>query len=55
MRKIPRQQIQFCKSFDGACIAYSKSGTGPPLVRVGGWMSHLEFDWGSPVWRMRIA
>lgn len=51
MSKIPRQQIQFCKSFDGARIAYAKSGDGPPLVRVGGWMSHLEFDWGSPVWR----
>ena len=26
-------------------------GEGPPLVRAAHWLSHLEFDWRSPVWR----
>lgn len=46
-----RQQIRFCTSKDGVRIALATSGKGPPLVRVGGWLTHLEFDWLSPVWR----
>jgi pimeloyl-ACP methyl ester carboxylesterase len=26
-------------------------GDGPPLVKVANYMSHLEHDWSSPVWR----
>jgi pimeloyl-ACP methyl ester carboxylesterase/DNA-binding CsgD family transcriptional regulator len=26
-------------------------GTGPPLVRVATWMTHLQHDWDSPLWR----
>jgi DNA-binding winged helix-turn-helix (wHTH) protein len=48
------QNIQFTRSSHGAKIAFSKSGTGPPLVRVGHWLSHLELDWLSPVWRPLI-
>jgi pimeloyl-ACP methyl ester carboxylesterase/DNA-binding CsgD family transcriptional regulator len=46
-----KQQIRFCTSADGVRIAYSTTGEGPPLVKVSNWLSHLEFDWGSPVWR----
>jgi pimeloyl-ACP methyl ester carboxylesterase/DNA-binding CsgD family transcriptional regulator len=45
------RDIQFCRSGDGARIAYSIHGTGPPLVRSATWLTHLEFDWESPVWR----
>lgn len=45
------QKIHFCTSFDGVEIAYATSGSGPPLVRAPHWMSHLEFDWQTPVWR----
>jgi pimeloyl-ACP methyl ester carboxylesterase/DNA-binding CsgD family transcriptional regulator len=45
-----RQQIRFCTSHDGARIAYATSGHGPPLVKAANWLSHLEFDWESPVW-----
>jgi len=45
------QNIQFTRSAHGARIAFSKSGDGPPLVRVAHWLSHLELDWHSPVWR----
>jgi len=46
-----KQQIRFCTTDDGVRIAYATTGTGPPLVKVSNWLSHLEFDWGSPVWR----
>lgn len=46
-----RQQIGFCHSRDGTRIAYARSGDGPPLVRAGHWLTHLEHDWASPVWR----
>src|SRR5262245_45429588 len=46
-----KQQIRFCTSADGVRIAYATTGEGPPLVKVSNWLSHLEFDWGSPVWR----
>lgn len=26
-------------------------GSGPPLVRVATWLTHLHYDWGSPLWR----
>src|SRR5438477_7104454 len=44
------QQIRFCESRDGVRIAYATSGAGAPLVKVSNWLSHLEFDWQSPVW-----
>jgi pimeloyl-ACP methyl ester carboxylesterase/DNA-binding CsgD family transcriptional regulator len=44
------QQIRFCTSPDGARIAYATSGAGAPLVKAANWLSHLEFDWQSPVW-----
>jgi pimeloyl-ACP methyl ester carboxylesterase/DNA-binding CsgD family transcriptional regulator len=32
-------------------LAYATTGSGPPLVKAANWLSHLEFDWGSPIWR----
>ena len=49
------QQVRFCTSSDGAAIAYATVGNGPPLVKAANWLSHLEFDWNSPVWRHWIA
>ena len=45
------QRIQFCTAADGVNIAYATSGIGPPLVKPANWMTHLEYDWESPVWR----
>jgi pimeloyl-ACP methyl ester carboxylesterase/DNA-binding winged helix-turn-helix (wHTH) protein len=45
------QTIRFCTSKDGTHIAYAQAGEGYPLVRVGHWLTHLEHDWNSPVWR----
>ena len=46
-----RQEIRFCTSFDGTRIAYATVGEGPPIVKASNWLTHLEFDWESPVWR----
>jgi pimeloyl-ACP methyl ester carboxylesterase/DNA-binding CsgD family transcriptional regulator len=48
---IARQRIRFCTSRDGVRIAYAAAGEGPPLVKAANWLTHLEFDWNSPVWR----
>jgi pimeloyl-ACP methyl ester carboxylesterase len=46
-----KQDIRFCKSFDGARIAYAITGEGPPLVKAPHWLTHLEYEAGSPIWR----
>jgi pimeloyl-ACP methyl ester carboxylesterase len=46
----PRQEIRFCRSPDGAGLAYALAGQGPPLVKTANWLNHLEYDWESPIW-----
>jgi pimeloyl-ACP methyl ester carboxylesterase/DNA-binding CsgD family transcriptional regulator len=44
--------VAFARSGDGTRIAYARLGdTGPPLVVSTCWLSHLEYDLQSPVWR----
>jgi pimeloyl-ACP methyl ester carboxylesterase len=45
------QEIRFCVTSDGVRLAYAVHGTGPPLVKASNWLTHLEFDWDSRVWR----
>jgi pimeloyl-ACP methyl ester carboxylesterase/DNA-binding CsgD family transcriptional regulator len=47
----PSQQIRFCTGSDGVRIAYARTGKGSPIVKAANWLTHLEFDWTSPVWR----
>ena len=49
-RKI-NQVIRYTTSRDGTRLAFAQSGEGPPLMRGSHWLSHLEHDWKSPVWR----
>jgi DNA-binding winged helix-turn-helix (wHTH) protein/pimeloyl-ACP methyl ester carboxylesterase len=46
-----RQTIRYTTSRDGTGIAWAECGEGPPLLRGGHWLGHLEHDWSSPVWR----
>lgn len=45
-----RQDVFFCTSGNAVRIAYAKVGAGPPIVKAGNWMNHLEYDWESPIW-----
>lgn len=45
------QEIRFCRTADRVTIAYAVCGHGSPIVRAAHWMSHLQYDWESPVWR----
>ena len=46
-----QQSIRFCTTADGVRIAYATSGQGPPLVRAAHFLTHLDHDLHSPVWR----
>ncbi len=45
------QEIRFCRAPDGVRIAYATVGEGPVLLKAPNWLTHLEFEWLSPVWR----
>lgn len=49
------QSIRYVRSADDVSIAYAVTGEGPPLVRVGHWLTHLDLDWYSPIWRPLLA
>ena len=45
------QQLGFCTSSDEVRICYATVGQGPLIVKAPNWLTHLEFEWQSPVWR----
>jgi pimeloyl-ACP methyl ester carboxylesterase len=45
------QQIRFCTTSDGVRLAYAVHGSGSTIVRAATWLTHLDYDWESPVWR----
>jgi pimeloyl-ACP methyl ester carboxylesterase/DNA-binding CsgD family transcriptional regulator len=46
-----RQKIRYLRTPDGVQLAWAEAGTGPVLVKAANWLTHLEYDWESPVWR----
>ena len=46
-----RPVIRYLTASDGMQLAWSAAGTGPPIVRVANWLTHLEYELESPVWR----
>ena len=46
-----KQEVRFCTSGDGTRLGYAVHGEGRPIVRVATWLTHLEYDWESPIWR----
>jgi DNA-binding winged helix-turn-helix (wHTH) protein len=51
----PEQEIRFATAGDGTRLACAVSDAGPPLVKAANWLSHLGYDWESPVWRHWLA
>ena len=46
-----RQRIRYLRTSDDIRLAWAEAGSGPPLVKAASWLTHLEYDWDSPVWR----
>jgi pimeloyl-ACP methyl ester carboxylesterase/DNA-binding winged helix-turn-helix (wHTH) protein len=46
-----RQEIRYCTTGAGVRLAYATTGNGPPLVKASNWLTNLDFEWGSPIWR----
>jgi pimeloyl-ACP methyl ester carboxylesterase len=44
-------EVRYCRTSDGVNIAYAAVGNGPPLVKAASFLTHLEFENESPVWR----
>ncbi len=52
MIKKPAQRIRYVRTADGVQLAWAEAGTGPTtLIKAANWMTHLEYEWESPVWR----
>ncbi|HTQ42090.1 MAG TPA: alpha/beta fold hydrolase [Polyangiaceae bacterium] len=45
------QDIRFTHSADGTRLAYAVHGKGYPLVRAAHWLTNIDRDWRTPVWR----
>ena len=45
------QRIRYVRTPDGVRLAWAEAGTGPVLVKAANWLTHLEYEWESPVWR----
>src|SRR5687768_2634279 len=46
----PRQRIRYLRTNDGVQLAWAEAGAGPLVVKAANWLTHLEFEWESPVW-----
>jgi pimeloyl-ACP methyl ester carboxylesterase/DNA-binding CsgD family transcriptional regulator len=45
------QRIRYVRTGDGVQLAWAEAGTGPVLVKAANWLTHLDYEWESPVWR----
>lgn len=46
-----QQAIRYLTTDDGTRLAWASMGAGAPLVKAANWLSHLEYDLESPIWR----
>ena len=51
MEKRIRQRIRYLRTPDDVQLAWAEAGTGPVLIKAANWLTHLEYEWRSPVWR----
>jgi pimeloyl-ACP methyl ester carboxylesterase/DNA-binding CsgD family transcriptional regulator len=46
-----RQIVRYVRARDGVRLAWAEAGAGSTLVKAANWLTHLEYEWDSPVWR----
>jgi pimeloyl-ACP methyl ester carboxylesterase/DNA-binding CsgD family transcriptional regulator len=46
-----RQHVRYVSTSDGIRLAWAESGSGPVIVKAANWLTHLEYEWESPVWK----
>jgi RNA polymerase sigma factor (sigma-70 family) len=46
-----KHETRFCTAPDGVGLAYAIDGDGPSLLKASNWMTHLDYERRSPVWR----
>ena len=46
-----KQDLRFARAADGTRLAYAVNGQGFPLVRAAHWLTNIELDWQTPIWR----
>lgn len=46
-----RQQIRYLRASDGTRLAWAEAGEGPVIVKASNWLTHLEYEWESPLWK----
>src|SRR5687767_5965054 len=51
MARKTAQKIRYPRTRDGVQVAWAEAGTGPVLVKAANWLTHLEYEWESPVWQ----
>lgn len=45
------QRIRYVRTSDGIQLAWADAGAGPVMIKAANWLTHLEYEWESPVWR----
>lgn len=51
MGQMSSQRIRYLRASDGVRLAWAEAGAGPTVVKAANWLTHLEYEWESPVWR----
>jgi pimeloyl-ACP methyl ester carboxylesterase len=46
-----RQSIRYVRLPDGTRLAWADAGSGSPVIKAANWLTHLEYEWESPVWK----
>jgi pimeloyl-ACP methyl ester carboxylesterase/DNA-binding CsgD family transcriptional regulator len=46
-----RQRVRYLRSRDGIQLAWAEAGEGAVVVKAANWLTHLEYEWASPVWQ----
>lgn len=44
-------KVRFLRANDGVRIAWAEAGEGPTLIKAANWLTHLEYERTSPVWK----